>query len=153
MCGTDIFLGILAVFFPPLAVWVKRGLCSADSLVNIALCCLGVLPGLLHAWYIIYTYPEPTYEELAQQDAERGEGGNVTYYYVQQGQPQYAAHNAQSRPQGYGTVNSKSTPNAQFPASRGQGFVPGAQAGGSGGEAAAPPSYQQATGDHKVQRT
>lgn len=38
MCGSDIFLGLIAVLFPPLAVWVKRGICSADSLINIALC-------------------------------------------------------------------------------------------------------------------
>ncbi|RMY78834.1 hypothetical protein D0863_00425 [Hortaea werneckii] len=153
MCGTDVFLGILAIIFPPIAVWVKRGLCSADSLINLALCCLGFLPGLLHAWYIIFTYPDPTYEELAQHDAEQGHGGNggtVTYYYVQQqqGQPQYSA-----RPQaGYGTVNA--TPNAQFPAAQAQGFVPNAaQAGSSGEGEAPPPTYQQATGDHKVQRS
>lgn len=39
MCGSDIFLGLLAILFPPLAVWVKRGICSVDSLINIALCC------------------------------------------------------------------------------------------------------------------
>lgn len=49
MCGSDICLGIIAILFPPFAVWVKRGLCSADSLINIALCILGFLPGLLHA--------------------------------------------------------------------------------------------------------
>jgi uncharacterized membrane protein YqaE (UPF0057 family) len=38
MCGSDICLGIIAIFFPPIAVWVKRGLCSADSIINIALC-------------------------------------------------------------------------------------------------------------------
>lgn len=38
MCGSDIFLGVIAILFPPIAVWVKRGLCSADSLINIALC-------------------------------------------------------------------------------------------------------------------
>ena len=96
MCGSDIFLGFIALLFPPLpgsysqpaspsysayqtnktAVWVKRGLCSADSLINIALCMLGVLPGLLHAWYIIITYPEPTYEQVAQEDSENG---RVTY--------------------------------------------------------------------------
>ena len=183
MCGTDVFLGILAIIFPPIAVWVKRCLCSADSLINLALCCkssphiipkqkptnnlthlscnpgLGFLPGLLHAWYIIFTYPDPTYEELAQHDAEQGHhggnGGTVTYYYVQQhqGHPQYSAPTARSQA-GYGTVNA--TPNAQFPAAQGQGFVPSgaAQAGGSSGEGEAPPpSYQQATGDHKVQRS
>ncbi|KAF8445474.1 hypothetical protein BGX38DRAFT_1194741 [Terfezia claveryi] len=41
MCSTDSFLALLAVLFPPLAVWVKRGICSADSLINFALCCLG----------------------------------------------------------------------------------------------------------------
>lgn len=39
MCGSDILLGLLAILFPPLAVWVKRGICSADSLINILLCC------------------------------------------------------------------------------------------------------------------
>ena len=126
---------------------------------------LGFFPGLLHAWYIIATHPDPTYDELAQQDPERD--GTVTYYYVQQsGGPQYAqparggappargkAHNPQQQQQqGYGTVNS-SAPNAQFPASQQEGFVQ-PQAGGSNGEGAAPPpSYQQAVeGDHKVQR-
>ena len=40
MCGSDIFLGLIAILFPPIAVWVKRGICSADSLINIALCCM-----------------------------------------------------------------------------------------------------------------
>ena len=31
-------------------VWVKRGICSCDSIINIALCMLGYLPGLIHAW-------------------------------------------------------------------------------------------------------
>lgn len=41
------------------AVWVKRGICSADSLINIALCCLGYLPGLFHAWVIILSPEHP----------------------------------------------------------------------------------------------
>ncbi|KAJ4300081.1 hypothetical protein N0V88_002750 [Collariella sp. IMI 366227] len=41
MCSTDIFLGLMAVLFPPLAVWVKRGICSADSIINILLLILG----------------------------------------------------------------------------------------------------------------
>ncbi|KAA8904992.1 hypothetical protein FN846DRAFT_779288 [Sphaerosporella brunnea] len=64
MCSSDCFLFILAVLFPPLPVWVKRGICSADSIINIALCMLGFLPGLLHAWYIIAKYPDPL-EEVA----------------------------------------------------------------------------------------
>ncbi|KAK5121528.1 hypothetical protein LTR85_005361 [Meristemomyces frigidus] len=156
MCGSDIFLGLIAIIFPPLAVWVKRGLCSADSLINLCLCCLGFLPGLLHAWYIIATNPEPTYDQL-NQDPERGDG-TVTYYYVQQSGPQYAPSSqagprraAPKQQRGYGTVNS--TPNAQFPGGQQSGFVqpPGAQPGPNSGEEV-PPTYQQAVqGDHKVQ--
>lgn len=53
----DIFLIVLAFFLPPVAVAVKRGLCSADFLINLILFVLGFVPGLLHAWYIIVTYP------------------------------------------------------------------------------------------------
>jgi len=82
-------------------VWVKVGICTADSLINIALCCLGYIPGLVHAWYIIFKYPEdledPNYSRLAQDDGShvpgrsggRGrvisrdaENGRVTYYYI-----------------------------------------------------------------------
>ena len=117
---------------------------------------LAYLPGLLHAWYIISITPDPTYERVAQQDAEQG---TVTYYYVQtNGQPQYAPRGQR---QHYGTVNS-STPNAQFPKQQTRAQPqPGPaavqpsssqQAGPSaGGDDAPPPSYQQATGDNKIQ--
>jgi hypothetical protein len=39
---------------------------------------LGFLPGLFHAWYIIAVSPDPTYEQVNDE-----EQGNVTYYYVQ----------------------------------------------------------------------
>ncbi|KAL1902443.1 hypothetical protein Sste5346_001424 [Sporothrix stenoceras] len=81
MCNTDIFLGLLALLFPPLAVWVKRGICSADSIINILLCVLGYIPGLIHAWYIIAKFPEPDYDyEVLNQDAEGN--GRVTYVVV-----------------------------------------------------------------------
>ncbi|TKA66735.1 hypothetical protein B0A55_08276 [Friedmanniomyces simplex] len=151
MCGSDIFLGLLAIIFPPLAVWVKRGLCSVDSIINIALCCLGFLPGLLHAWYIISVTPDPTYDEIPQQDPERGGNGTVTYYYVQQDQPRHAPK-VGGAPRAYGTVSA--TPNGQFPQGQGQqGFVqpPSSSTAPNGQEV--PPSYQQAVqGDHKVQR-
>jgi hypothetical protein len=107
-----------------------------------ALTGLGFLPGLLHAWYIIAITPDPTYMQL-----EDPEQGHVTYYYVQTtGQPRY------------GTVNS--TPNSQFPNQQ-EGFVqppakpstrpPPQQPEAGGSSEPAPPSYQQAVGDHKVQ--
>lgn len=56
-CLSDLCLIILSVLFPPLPVWIRRGLCSCDSLINIALCILGYFPGLIHSWYIIAKYP------------------------------------------------------------------------------------------------
>lgn len=103
-------------------VWVKRGLCSADSLLNILLCVLGYvcppprpflpsppspthnntqIPGLLHAWYVIARYPEDEgyYEGLP----EHNESGRVTYVFVQhpggQGQGQGQGRGHQQQPQ------------------------------------------------------
>ncbi|KAG0667426.1 hypothetical protein C6P44_000156 [Monosporozyma unispora] len=55
--GDNIFI---AIFVPPIAVWLKRGLCSKDFLINLLLFLLGFIPGLIHALYIISKYP---YEE------------------------------------------------------------------------------------------
>ncbi|EGY16824.1 Plasma membrane proteolipid 3 like protein [Verticillium longisporum] len=150
MCSADIFLGFLAVLFPPLPVWVKRGICSADSIINILLCVLGFIPGLIHAWYIIVQYPEPAseYDSLPQHDRE---GGRVTYVFVhgdgRQPQQQARPHKGQPQPQqnhnnlSYGTAGNSSQQ----------------QQHGNGGEGssdgAAPPSYAAvvAQGDNKVQ--
>ncbi|KAI9683588.1 MAG: Cleavage polyadenylation factor subunit clp1 [Trizodia sp. TS-e1964] len=143
MCSSDIFLGLIAILFPPLAVWVKRGLCSADSMINIALCCLGFIPGLLHAWYIIAKFPESNYSELAQDP----EGGVITYYYVGHQQHPYRR---QGQP-GYGTAAATGPVQGQQ-----QGVVPAQavkpQAGPpaqsyrdvDGGAQGVPPSYAEA---------
>lgn len=60
-CVSDIFLVCLSVLFPPLPVWIRRGFCTTDSLINVLLFCLGYFPGLIHLWYIIAKYPP--YEE------------------------------------------------------------------------------------------
>lgn len=76
----DIFLVVVSVFFPPLAVWIRRGICSCDSLINICLCILGYIPGLIHAWYIMAKYPARPqslrvyYVYQTAPDLERGEG-------------------------------------------------------------------------------
>ncbi|QIW99177.1 hypothetical protein AMS68_004695 [Peltaster fructicola] len=142
MCGGDCLLAILAIIFPPIAVWVKRGICSADSFINIALCFLGFLPGLIHAWYIISVTPEPTYEQIPDTEG----GRTTTYVVVQGGQGGGYQRQAASQPK-YGTVNS--TADSQFPGQR-NGFVQPPQASSSAGEVA-PPTYQDAVGDHKVQ--
>ncbi|KAF2188285.1 UPF0057-domain-containing protein [Zopfia rhizophila CBS 207.26] len=170
MCGTDCFLMLLSVLFPPIGVWVKRGICSADSLINIALCCLGFLPGLLHAWYIILQYPDP-YDYEGLHDGERGGDGSVTYYYVQHGPaPPRQGHGQRS----YGTVGSqpsggqflgqqtgvvnafpqpKPKPNAQPQNGVAGQEVQGQQGGESSRPAENPPTYADVIkGDHKVQK-
>lgn len=65
-CFTDFVLVVLALFIPPLPVMIRRGICSADTVINIALCCLGILPGVIHSWYIIANYPKDVvYDEEA----------------------------------------------------------------------------------------
>ncbi|KAF9872293.1 stress response rci peptide [Colletotrichum karsti] len=161
MCSADIFLGLLALLFPPLPVWVKRGICSADSFINILLCLLGYIPGLIHAWYIIAKFPEPDYEyeSLPQQDRE---GGRVTYVFVHGNGPNSsngpsAPHTRQPKPQprpsqhqqgGNVSYGTNSNNNANVGGSRPQ--QDGAGEGSSDG--AVPPTYAQAVaGDNKIQ--
>lgn len=80
-CMSDICLVIISVLFPPLPVWIRRGICSTDSLINILLCILGYFPGLIHSWYIIAKYPPYTinheskvyYVYQNSSDLERGQ--------------------------------------------------------------------------------
>ncbi|KAL3476082.1 hypothetical protein BJX99DRAFT_228500 [Aspergillus californicus] len=155
MCGSDIFLAILAVFFPPVAVWIKKGVCTADSIINIALCCLGYVPGLLHSWYIILKYPEPDYDDPSYEPVQnrRGdvENGHVTYYYV--------SHQSAQSPSNrdYGTLPpqqaSESQSPSQQPAPKPQHEhgVAGSSSQGRD-DSYAPPTYAEAVkGDNKVQ--
>ncbi|KAI1933226.1 hypothetical protein LOZ58_004520 [Ophidiomyces ophidiicola] len=173
MCSPDLFLGLLAILFPPIAVWIKVGLCSADSLINIALCCLGYVPGLLHAWYIILKYPEADdeypdgYQPIVggpHHDPER-----VTYYYVTHNrQGDHASCGNHSNQRSYGTTQNAApeVPHAstkpgppgppqhpsqqQFPASSGNAG-PGSSSQPHD-EHRAPPTYAEAVkGDHKIQ--
>ncbi|KAH8172192.1 proteolipid membrane potential modulator domain-containing protein [Sarocladium implicatum] len=141
-CSADIFLGVIAILFPPLPVWVKRGICSADSIINILLCVLGFIPGLLHSWYIIAKFPEPPYEyETVPQDSE---GGRVTYVYVQNhpgGNNGRQQQQRQPKPQDNGTMNYGTA-----------GQNGGSSSGGDGGEGGVPPSYASVVaGGNKVQ--
>jgi uncharacterized membrane protein YqaE (UPF0057 family) len=143
------------------AVWVKKGICSADSLINLALCCLGFLPGLLHAWYVILQNPDPYdgYNQVA--DGERGDG-RTTYYVITHDQP--AGRGGQ---QNYGTVGSQPS-NGQFPGQQSgvtnqhkqnkKAIAPAPQQSQSGQGSSSqpegpPPTYADVIkGDHKVQK-
>ncbi|KAI9882162.1 MAG: hypothetical protein M1823_006094 [Watsoniomyces obsoletus] len=161
-CTSDIFLCLLAILFPPLPVWVKRGICSADSLINIALCMLGGIPGLFHAWYIILKYPD-AYQEYSRTLGGDAEGGAVTYYYVRHRpssegvRGQYHHHQATTtnppRHQNYGTTSVVPSMMAPVLEDEGQHHVAG-QPGpvGGDGDGGVPPTYEQAVkGDHKIQ--
>ncbi|MCJ1311804.1 hypothetical protein MMC25_005477 [Agyrium rufum] len=166
--SSDLFLALLAVLFPPLTVWIKRGLCSCDALLNILLCLLGYIPGLIHAWYIIAKYPDDYDEEEAMGDGnERGryvlvvgseEEGRGGRYVKTRGARGVGAREGQAgqAQRGYGTV--EGLPEGSGRASAGAGPGVGGssgQGGSSEGQAPSlpPPSYQEAVkGDHKVQR-
>ncbi len=55
---SDVLLYFLALFIPPVPVFLKRG-CGADILINICLWILGWIPGVIHAWYIISRNERP----------------------------------------------------------------------------------------------
>lgn len=122
-----------------LEVWIKRGICTADSIINLALCCLGYIPGLLHAWYIILKYPDSNpeqegYEHLTGSRRGDVESGRVTYYYVyhQPAGPHPGDRN-------YGTTSASQTVPPQEPEPEASDSRP-------------PPSYAEAVrGDHKIQ--
>ncbi|AEO66518.1 df95b655-9349-42a4-aadb-b6810b6df47d [Thermothielavioides terrestris] len=156
MCSTDVFLGLLGVLLPPLPVWVKRGVCSADSIINILLCMLGYIPGLLHAWYIIAKYPEPPYDYEYQRLGPDAEQGRI-YVFVHHGgpcpQPQPGA--AQPKPQGpmnYGTNYAAGSSAAPPQQHHHQPQEQGTTSAAGPSDNAPPPSYAQVVaGDHKIQ--
>ncbi|KAF3061476.1 Plasma membrane proteolipid 3 [Daldinia childiae] len=148
MCSADLFLGLLAILFPPLPVWVKTGLCSADSIINILLCLLGYLPGTIHAWYIISKFPESYEYEAVPQDSE---SARVTYIFVQEPQPQ-------ARPQAHPKSASNSQPNYGATDNSSNHHNNNASSSSAGpsdvhdDEGHAPPTYAEAVkGDHKIQ--
>jgi uncharacterized membrane protein YqaE (UPF0057 family) len=52
--SNKLLLVIIAILLPPLAVGLKRGVGGA-LILNIVLCLLFWLPGLLHALYVVLT--------------------------------------------------------------------------------------------------
>ncbi|KAH9842670.1 UPF0057-domain-containing protein [Rhodofomes roseus] len=53
--GSDICKIIFAIILPPVGVFLERGF-GADLIINIVLTCLGYIPGIIHALYIILKY-------------------------------------------------------------------------------------------------
>ncbi|KAI7828180.1 hypothetical protein BC939DRAFT_443812 [Gamsiella multidivaricata] len=55
--GSDIVLFVIGFFLPPLAVLFKDG-CGCAFLINVCLTILGHIPGVIHAWWVIYSSRE-----------------------------------------------------------------------------------------------
>ncbi|AGO11237.1 AaceriACL024Wp [[Ashbya] aceris (nom. inval.)] len=56
-CGctcSDLILYVLGFLIPPVAVLLRSGFFSLDLLLNIVLTCIGVLPGIVHAFYYVH---------------------------------------------------------------------------------------------------
>ncbi|GAA5995407.1 YqaE/Pmp3 family membrane protein [Rhodotorula paludigena] len=52
---SEMCLYFLAIFLPPIAMCFRlgRGIGACDILINILLCILGWIPGVIHAWWTI----------------------------------------------------------------------------------------------------
>lgn len=115
MAGTcfvllDVFLVLIAVFLPPIPVFIKAGICSADALINIALCCLGYIPGVIHAWYIIAKYPETVEVDIERQDGDQ-RGYFVRPVYIAVGHGHDHCHgNNSGNSTGGGSANNSQAP-------------------------------------------
>ncbi|OBA20458.1 UPF0057-domain-containing protein [Metschnikowia bicuspidata var. bicuspidata NRRL YB-4993] len=135
-CMSDILLVVVSVLFPPLPVWIRRGLCSMDSLVNVLLCVLGYFPGLVHSWYIIAKYPPYS----------RRSGPKVYHFHQTsadlEGQRHHHHHHHHHCSPANSTVSLQ--PLASFSPTYGSTNDSSAQEGSSsGGPAGAPPAYSE----------
>lgn len=54
----DLLLMIISIFFPPVSVYLRKGLWTKDFLINFLLTLLLGLPGFIHAVWVIYTSSE-----------------------------------------------------------------------------------------------
>lgn len=74
----DWLLVVIAIFIPPLSVWMKRGF-TKDFFINLLLFFLGFIPGLIHALYII-SYHATDPPSLLVNDEERNSQSNDGVY-------------------------------------------------------------------------
>ncbi|KAF1816983.1 UPF0057-domain-containing protein [Eremomyces bilateralis CBS 781.70] len=151
MCtSSDLFLALLAVLFPPIAVWIKVGVFTCSSLVNVLLTTIGYLPGLLHAWYIIAAYPDPNTYDYDYEALESGNADGATYphehavdgvwIYVRDPRLARRAIVQSKHPNGYGAAAQEQQRGrgreSDRPAQRSYGTTGGQQSGVTGQHAA-----------------
>lgn len=95
-----LFLGIVALFLPPLSV-LKRTGCDHHLFINIVLTFFGWTPGVLHAWYLILRFPYGRRAAEMREDVRQGRAlvvqqnfglpaiGVGTYYFPAHQETQY----------------------------------------------------------------
>ncbi|KAF9028178.1 UPF0057-domain-containing protein [Hymenopellis radicata] len=93
--GSDFLLIIVAIFCPPVAALFISGCCSFDLVINILLCLIGLLPGHIHAFWLIY--------RKMKAEERYGRGG---YIYIGQGvyEPVITERALPAQPPPYGAV-------------------------------------------------
>ncbi|TQS34430.1 hypothetical protein Golomagni_05187 [Golovinomyces magnicellulatus] len=124
MNDSDVFLGLLAIIFPPFI----------DFIINICLCILGGIPGIVHAWYIIYVLSR-NYNDPSMRNTERGP--TQTHNKRQRKQQNFQSNSSTSRRQDNGAQNCY--PQASY-GSINNTHVPRTS---NYDRSAAPPPYQQ----------
>ncbi|KAF0555604.1 plasma membrane proteolipid 3 [Gigaspora margarita] len=83
----DILAMVVSFFLPPVGVFMKRG-CHADLCINCLLTILGHIPGIIHAFYIVYKYRDDAANPNKNPNRNRN-AGNV-YQNQNQNQPSVA---------------------------------------------------------------
>lgn len=117
MC--DCILVLLALVFPPLPVWIKCGICSAESLIGIALSILGYIPGVIYALYVIAKYP--IRYVVLDEESQVYRHPHSAHHRIQQGPPRVIIRERVSTPsteqilsnsnnQYYGSTNNENPP-------------------------------------------
>ncbi|BFZ53498.1 hypothetical protein PYCC9005_000523 [Savitreella phatthalungensis] len=78
----DAILCVIAIVLPPFPVALKRGVCSCDFLINLLLCIVGYLPGLIHSWWITLSYSDERLAREHQERLQRDGHGRPAHVYV-----------------------------------------------------------------------
>ena len=95
MAASDVLIVILAILLPPVAVFIRRG-CGADLLINILLCILGHIPGVIHALFLVLH----DRERRRRAPAPYVQQTNEKAMYGAQTHPAYGDHKIQQQPYG-----------------------------------------------------
>jgi uncharacterized membrane protein YqaE (UPF0057 family) len=96
---SDIVLILLAIFLPPIAVFLRRG-CGAQLLINIVLWLFGHIPGAIHALYIVL---HDEGRRVSRSQAPYPQQTNSQAMYGTPAQPAPGDNNVQQQPYGVKT--------------------------------------------------